>query len=150
MMPKDRGQSLAERLRTAIEARQAERARVQKEATERQQWIQQQRVRLLEDLREFGQTVGHLAVSGSAMRVVFRFDGRELRFETRGAKEVVRVSGTDLRKGTEAVLHEELNRWVLTVPTDTGRDEQLVLFDRGLERLVATALGVSPREQQGE
>ena len=147
MMPKDRGQSLAGRLRNAIEARQAERARVQKEATQRQEWIEQERLRLLEDLREFGQTVGHLAVSGSATRVVFRFDGRELRFETRGTKEAVRVSGTDLPKRTEAALHEELNRWVLTVPADAERAEQLVLFDQGLERLVATALGVSLRDE---
>ena len=146
-MPKDRGQSLAGRLRSAIDARQAERARVKKEANLRHERIQQERSQFLEDLRGFGKSVGHLSVSGSSGRVVFRFDGRELRFQARGSKETVQVSGTDLPKRTHAFIHEELNRWVLSIPSDAGRAEQVIFFDQGLERLIATALAVSARDE---
>ena len=141
-MPKDRGQSLATRLREAIEARNAERARARVVEDARQQRLREERLRLVHDLRAFGEAVEHIAVSGGSGRAVFRFEGRELRIDARGDKERVRITGTDIAKQTHAVLHEELDRWVLSVPGSRGTTEQLILFDKGLEHLMATALGL--------
>ncbi len=142
-MPKDRGQSLAARLRETIEARNAERERARVVADARQQRLREERLRLVNDLRAFGEAVEHIAVSGGAGRTVFRFEGRELRVDARGDRERVRIAGTGIAKQTHAFLHEELNRWVLSVPRARGTSEQLILFDKGLEHLMATALGLS-------
>ena len=141
-MPKDRGQSLAARLRETIEARNAERARARVVEDARQQRLRKERLRLVHDLRAFGEAVEHIAVSGGSGRAVFRFEGRELRIDARGDKERVRITGTDIAKQTHAFLHEELDRWVLSVPGARGTAEQLILFDKGLEHLMATALGL--------
>ena len=139
-MPKDRGQSLAVRLRETIEARKAERARARMVEDARQQRLREERLQLVHDLRAFGHAVEHIAVSGGSNRAVFRFEGRELRIDARGNKERVRITGTGIARQTHAFLHEELNRWVLSVPGVHGTAEQLILFDKGLEYLMSTAL----------
>ena len=141
-MPKDRGQSLAVRLRETIDARNAERTRARVAEDARQQRLQEERLRLVRDLRAFGEAVEHIAVSGGSGRAVFRYEGRELRIDARGNQERVRITGTDIAKKTHAFLHGELDRWVLSVPGTRGTFEQLILFDKGLEHLMATALGL--------
>jgi hypothetical protein len=141
-MKKDRGQSLASRLRNSIDKKRQERARARSEAESRQRWLLEECDRLFEDLRAFGDTVGHIAVSGKGRTLRFKFEGRDVRFDAKGASGTVKVSGTAIPSSSEISVHPELDLWVLCMPDGEGKMEQMVLFDQGLERLMESALGL--------
>lgn len=146
-MAKERGQSLAARLRAVIENRATARAQEAEAAAERRLWVQQQRSQLLEDLQAFGDAIGHISVSAKKGALVFGYEGRELRFTAKNRTEHVAVRGTDVPSQVEVVMQEELKRWVVRIPSTQGpsvpdRVEQMLLFDTGLEELMSTALGL--------
>ena len=141
-MKKDRGQSLASRLRNAIDKKRQERARARTEAESRQRWVQEECDRLFDDLRAFGDAVGHIAVSGKGRSLRFKYEGREVRFDGKGTSGSVKVSGTDIPSRSDLSVHPELDLWVLSIPDGAGTIDQMVLFDQGLERLMECALSL--------
>ena len=141
-MAKDRGQSLAMRLRGIIEAKKAERARVQAEAAVRQQWLRSERERLFKDLWAFAEAIGHLSVSGSDDFLLFSLDGRELRFDAEGRADRVSITGTGIPDHTEAFVQQDLELWVVSTPSGLGKTQQTLLFDQGLQDLMNTALAL--------
>lgn len=118
----------------AEQARQAEvdNARVKTLSIERE--------RLFVDLNEFGEALAHIVVKASGSAVIFRYQGREVRFDAKGKGDRVDVSGSDIPKKTQLFVQAELNAWVVKSPNGVGKEEQELLFDKGLERLVNIGL----------
>jgi hypothetical protein len=95
---------------------------------------------LFGDLREFGQAVGHISIKASSGSLLFRYKGRELRFDAKGKGGRVDVSGSDVPKKTQLFIQSELEAWVVKIPSDIGQMEQELLFDKGLEGLMQIGL----------
>jgi len=144
-MKKDRGQSLAARLKANIEAKSMEQERLADLEAELQKKLSADRQVLFGDLNEFGRAVGHITVKASSGTVLFRYEGRELRFEAKGKGGRVDVSGSDIPKKTQLFVQPEMEAWVLKSPSDTGKDEQELLFDKGLELLMQLGLGLGEK-----
>ena len=145
-MTTKRGQQLAAKLRQGIEQRAADDAARKSAEAARKAALNTARQALLDDLAEFGKAVGHLAVSRSKKRVVLGFEGASLRFQTQGPGDKVVVDGGAVVEGTHLLLQAELNRWVVHAPKAAGGSDQELLFDGGLERLMALGLGLTTRE----
>ena len=141
-MAKDRGKTLAARLRAGIDSQIAEQAREKAEAEARTQQLLEERSRLLDDLTAFGEAIGHLVVKRSKTVIDFSYGGKKLRFTAVGDSDRVRVSGGDLPDHTEILMQDELQLWIVKSPVGLNRVEQDVLFDTGLERIMALALGI--------
>ena len=141
-MGKDRGKSLASRIRAGIEAREEELKREKAEAKARVKRLHREREVLLHDLFRFGEAVGHLVVQVEDDMVQFSFGEQVLRFEAIGNADRIRVSGGDLPENTEIVMQEELNLWIVKSPVGLNKRQQDILFDNGLERLLDLALGL--------
>jgi len=141
-MKKDRGQSLAARLKANIEAKSVEQERLADLEAERLKKMSAEREVLFGILGEFGQAVGHISVKASRGALLFRYQGRELRFDAKGKGERVDVSGSDIPKKTHLFVQTELEVWVVKGPSDTGKMEQELLFDKGLEGLMRLGLGL--------
>jgi hypothetical protein len=86
--------------------------------------------------------VGHLGVTSADDLLIFSFDERELRFESIGEEDRIRVSGGDVPDHTEICMQQELNLWIVKSPVGLSRVEQDVFFDKGLGRLMVLALGL--------
>jgi len=142
-MTTKRGQELAAKLKAGIETRAAEEAARKSEAAAIQARLSTARQELLDDLFAFGEAVGHLTVSRTKKRVVLSFEGASLRFEIEGKSDKVTVEGGDVVAGTVLGLQSELKRWVVYTPISAGQDDQELLFDGGLERLVALGLAIT-------
>jgi len=141
-MARDRGKTLAASLREGIESREEERALEQKEAAKLAKHLSQERERLFKDLFVFGETVGHLGVTSADDLLVLSFGDRELRLESIGDEDRIRVSGGDIPDHTEICMQQELNLWIVKSPVGLSRVEQDILFDKGLGRLMSLALGL--------
>jgi len=141
-MKKDRGKSLAARLKANIEATSMEQERLADLEAELLKKLSAEREVLFGDLREFGQAVGHISIKASSGSLLFRYKGRELRFDAKGKGGRVDVSGSDIPKKTQLFVQSELEAWVVKTPSDTGKMEQEVLFDKGLGGLMQLGLGL--------
>lgn len=141
-MAKDRGKSLAERLRAGIDSEREDRAQAEAEDLARTKHLCAERERLFKDLFSFGEAVGHLKVKAADDLLVFRYEGKKLRLEAVGDADRIRVVGSDVPDHTEIVMQEELNLWVVKSPVGLNRMEQDLLFDKGLARIMALALGI--------
>lgn len=131
------------RLRSVIEAKNAERARAKDEAAARQLWLLSERDRLFQDLRAFGESIGHISVSGSDGFLLFSLDRRELRFDSRGNTDgKVSITGTGIPDHTEAFVQQDLELWVVSASFGLGKTHQTLLFDQGLQELMETALAL--------
>ena len=139
-MKKDRGQSLAARLKANIEAKSMEQERLAGLEAELLKKSSAEREVLFGDLREFGEAVGHISVKASSGWLLFRYQGRELRFDAKGKGGRVDVSGSDIPKKTQLFVQPELGAWVVKRPNDIGKMEQELLFDKGLEGLMQVGL----------
>jgi len=142
-MTTKRGQELAAKLKAGIETRAAEEAARKSEAAAQQARLSQDRLELLDDLFAFGEAVGHLTVSRTKKHVVLSFEGASIRFEVEGKADKVAVVGGDIVDGTVLGLQSELKRWVVYTPMSAGQDDQELLFDGGLERLVELGLSIT-------
>ncbi len=142
-MTKKRGQHLAAQLRAGIEARAAKAAARKSEAAARQARLHAARQELFDDLLAFAEAVGHLTVNRKKNLLVLGFDSASLRFEMKGDLDKVVIQGGEVPDGTHLGLQAELNRWVVFTPTHGHQYEQELLFDGGLERLVAQGLAIT-------
>lgn len=134
---------MAAKLRAGIERRAVEAAARKSEAAEHQAQLSRARQELLEDLSAFGEAVGHLTVSRTKKKVVLSFEAASICFEVEGKADRVTVDGGDIVDGTVLGLQPELKRWVVYTPIPIGQDDQELLFDGGLERLMALGLALT-------
>ena len=141
-MGKDRGQSLAARLRAGIDSRIEERAREKAEEAERVRLLGAERTRLFDDLCAFGEAVGHLSVKRGANTLDFVYGRKKVRFKMIDDADRIRVSGGDIPDHTEIAMQEELQLWIVKSPVGLKRVEQDPLFDKGLERIMILGLGI--------
>ena len=141
-MAKDRGKSLAARLRAGIDSQLEAHAREQAEAKERMRHLSAERERLFDDLSAFGEAVGHLKVKRSKDSLDFMYSGNKLHFKAVGDSDRIHVSGGDVPDHTEIVMQEELKLWIVKSPVGLKRVEQDPLFDKGLERIMVLGLGI--------
>lgn len=136
-MAERRGADLAARIRAKIEEKNSAEAAHKAEKKAREADGRKERKRLLADLSAFGQAIGHLDVTCEKDVLVLGLGDKELRFEASGIADRIRVSGLDPEP--RLFLHPELNRWVVSHAGPGGVEEQELLFDAGLERLMAQA-----------
>lgn len=135
---------LAQRFQAAID-QDAAAARVAEElAREEQQRLDQARTELLDDLEAFGRAVGHFEVDRREGYVVLRYNDHSLRFEAVGERGKVKVEGEGLEGDNKLFLQEPLDRWVWSREDRYGREHREMLFDSGLEKLVAVVLEIVP------
>ena len=141
-MVRDRGKSLAARIRAGIEAKEDELKREKAEAKARAKRLHKEREILLQDLLRFGEAIGHLTVQMKNDRLQFNFGKKQMRFEAIGNADCLRVTGGDLPENTEIVMQEELSLWIVKSPVGASAQQQDVLFDTGLEWLMDLGLGL--------
>ena len=145
VMTTKRGQGLAAKLKAGIEKQAADAAARKSEAVAQQARMQAEREQLMSDLLDFGEAVEHLSVKQGKKRLTLGFNGESMRFEPLGLEDEVAVSGGRLLAGTRLAMQPELEKWVVHFPGERGQNEQLLLFDGGLERLVSLGLGLTTR-----
>jgi hypothetical protein len=148
--PNRPGSRLAERFRHAIDAKREE-ERLEREAEQRRrEAANQARRELLEDLAAFGRAVGHFEVNARKDRLTFSYDGRTLSFEPQGDEDRVKVSGDDLKGNNLLFIQAPLNKWVWAHAPPRGAERRIVLFDQGLEALIATVMQIHPQNEDEE
>jgi len=135
--PKDRrGSNLADRLRfnmtkkaRALEAEKALKAQQRETAL-------RERVTLLGDLKAFGETVG-FEVRDSKQHVVFQLGDQQIDFDASDEEgHVLILEAAESPKRFALQFEHRLGKWVLRIRREKASDEQLLLFDTGLEYLI--------------
>lgn len=141
-MAKDRGKTLAARIRGNLEKQADDRIRDEANKANRRKRLNLEREQLFKDLFEFGEAIGHIEIKARDGMLRFRFQKRELRFEAEGKEGIVRVSGGDIPDRTTLFVQGELNLWVVRTPNTLRQESQDLLFDTGLEQLMRLGLGI--------
>jgi hypothetical protein len=139
-MAERRGADLAARIRAQIETKKSAEAVREADKKAREADGRRERKRLLADLLAFGQEIGHFEVTREKDVLILGLGDKQLRFEASGIADRVRVVGLDPEP--RLFLHPELNRWVIAHAGRGGIEEQELLFDAGLERLMAEAFAL--------
>lgn len=136
-----RGSDLAARFRNALDSAEVERRRKEEERQRRLAAGREERDQLLDDLAEFGEAVGHIAVQKHDGGVTFRLNDRFLHFEPMGEGDRVRITYDDVGDDEHRLYREESldHKWVWAMRR-RGREDRLPLFDNGLEELMVMAL----------
>ncbi len=145
-MPDDtpsRTGGLAARFKAAIEERRAQARRAREAEQRRREEAERARRELLRELTAFGRAIGHFDVASKRDRVSFRFEGRGLYFEAADDGQV-KVSGDELAGSNTLFIQAPLNKWVWSHKPRRGPERRVMLFDQGLEALVAQALKIEP------
>ncbi len=139
--------NLARRFKGAIDQeREAKRIAEEQAGLERQR-LQAARVELMDALRAFGEAVDHFAVERREGWLEFRYEQRALRFEEAGERGKIRVSSEQL-EGDHRIFHEEaMDRWIWSREDRYGREHREMLFETGLEKLVAAVFEVAPLDE---
>lgn len=141
-----RGRSLARRLKAALDQRVNARRKADAARDIQRAQGRLLRARLLRDLADFGKALGHAKVSSSEDRVVVRYDGKSLRFESVGDQDQVQVQGDGLADGYRLAHNAELGRWALHPPHGAPK----LLFDTGLEDLIRRVFDLRPAAESDE
>jgi hypothetical protein len=141
-MAKDRGKTLAARIRGDLEKQADDRVRAEADKVSRSKRLSLERERLFKDLFEFGDAVGHIEIKARDGMLRFRFQQRELRFDAEGKDDLIRVSGGDVPDRTTLFIQGDLNLWVVRTPNTLRQESQDLLFDTGLEQLMRLGLGI--------
>lgn len=135
------GQSLAARLKIALDAR--ERVADKSARSEASAEARRARSALLSELAGFARSVGHLEVREVPRGVFLRYQGRCLFFEPLGDEDVVRVRGTSLMAGVHRLIREEgTGRWMFGTTDRSKRERYRPLFDEGLAELLQRGLHI--------
>ena len=140
---------LAERLRTSIDQRHAQAQAAAERARQDRERLARIRLELLEELAKFGRSVGHFQVDLRKGVLCLSYEGRVLRFASVGDEGDLDVNGDDLDGADSVHFQPTLERWVWSRKDELGREHQTLLFDSGLEELVARALCVRPLDEAG-
>lgn len=137
------GAGLAARFRTALQARERERAAQQ--AQERaKELARAAREALFDDLVAFAQATGFVDGARLDDGARLAFEGREVRFIAEGDADGVVVTWPERPEQVEHRLYREPmlgHRWIWRY-VKRGREHRLPLFDQGLEVLLIEALGL--------
>ena len=141
-----RGAGLASRLRERLEAEAEARRRADEARDEAAARALAERELLYDDLRSFGDEVGHFRIERHDDGLSLIAGDVRLRFRSEEGGDrvdVLREEGDDVRAA--GVLYREPrleDRWIL-VQMDRGKERRQPLFDEGLEGLAMEALGLS-------
>ena len=140
------GSDLAVRLRAGIDKQAQEESERELERRRVESNARQRRIALMNDLKHFGETVGHFRVSQRWGSLVLRYRKQTLRFKPAGPD--VRVTGDGLSGDWRCTFHPKLTRWVLVHEARGEKQSTLVLFDEGLSTLVERCLQVCVDESR--
>ncbi len=140
---------LAERLRSSIGRRRAQAKQAAEQARLERERLLQARLELLEELANFGRSVGYFQADLRKGEVRLAYEGRVLRFSSTGDQGDIEVSGDNLDGADSIRFQPTLERWVWCRKDELGREQQTLLFDGGLEELVARALCIRPLDEEG-
>jgi hypothetical protein len=135
---------LARRYRVGI-ARQAQGDREGgDEAIRRLLDLGAERKKLFDTLQAFALAVGIFEVVRDPAGLTISFGGKVIRFEAMGEAGRVRVIGDNLYGEHRLYFQELLEKWIWIYPDRLRREQQKVLFNAGLEELLALSLEVQP------
>jgi hypothetical protein len=141
-MAKDRGKTLAARIREDLEKQADDHVRAEADKASRRKRLNLERDQLFKDLFKFGDAIGHIEIKARDGMLRFRYKKRELRFEAEGKEDLVRVSGGDVPDRTTIFVQGDLNLWVVRTPNTLRQESKDLLFDTGLEQLMRLGLGI--------
>lgn len=141
-MSEKRGQKLADRLKLGIEQRIARQRDEAEAESQRGEWVLEERRRLFRDLFDFSAAVGHLDVVAEDGFLSIGFEGRQVLFQEAKDGGAVTVTGDGIDQPTMLMLHAELDLWVVRSTTNIGKPSEQLLFDKGLEHLLAKSLNI--------
>ena len=135
--PKDhRGSKLAQRLRLNMTKKAAALREEEEKKARTLQDALRERVTLMSDLKAFGEAAGFV-VRTPKQHVVFQMGDQTLDFDGSNEDGTVQLVETPEAPIRFSLLFEHrLKKWVLVLRRKKGSDEQLVLFDTGLEVLI--------------
>ena len=137
-----RGTNLARRLRVKLDATERKAAQRAAEAAQKREIALEERKSLMNDLAAFGEAVG-FDVRRSKHHLVFQMSDLQVEFDATDEDGTVSLTEAAERTETYGLLYEHrLQKWVLTIDREKGHDEQLVLFDTGLEYLAYKVFGL--------
>ena len=143
----NRGSQLARRLRVNIDRKTKE---AKKRAEEKARLLEaalKERVALMNDLAAFGEAVG-FEMRRSGTHVVYQMGDLQIEFDGSNEDGTVKLNDVEDRPEHYGLQFEHrLNKWVLTIDRDKGHDEQLVLFDTGLEYLAYKVFGLEAADE---
>ena len=137
-----RGSDLARRLRVKLDATAKKAAQRAAEEARKLDVALEERTALMRDLAAFGEAVG-FDVQRAKNRLVFQMSDLKIEFDASDEDGTVALIEAAERPETYGLLYEHrLEKWVLTIDREKGHDEQLVLFDTGLEYLAYKVFGL--------
>lgn len=136
------GDGLAGRLKAAIERRRREADAAREDERLSQERNRQRVSELLQRLESFGKAVGYFDIARRRDALSLSWEGRSLTFIPNGDAGTVEVTGDNLPSRSLLEYQHELERWVWVRQDRFQRRQATLLFDAGLEALVAQALGV--------
>ncbi|TVQ92170.1 MAG: hypothetical protein EA397_07360 [Deltaproteobacteria bacterium] len=143
----DRVQELARRFKHVLDEVARGREAAEVELERQQAEARAARHKLLSELADFGEAVGHIEVTRAEDRVALRRDERELVFSAEGVADRVVVqllphSQTEGAPPIHIYRHPDAAmRWVLSVGEGRAAAAEL-LFDSGLIHLLTEGLGL--------
>lgn len=144
MEPKD--DDLATRMRAAIDEADAERSATRQAAAAEAIDDGAARMELFDRLREFADRIGVIEAISDDDTLIFVYGDRRVRFSADGAGVIVTPEGWPGAETSRAWPEAALSgRWVLEFRRH-ARDEQMPLFERGLEEILVHGLGM-PRPE---
>lgn len=148
----ERGRSLADRFRRAVEGDAARRAREEAEEQGRRERASAARAALFRDLAGFADGVGVVQARPLEAGLALVYGARELRFVAVGDGDAVEVGWLDMdpEESHRLFLEERLGgAWVWARKRRMRpREDQTLLWDAGLEELLVIGLGL-PRPDEG-
>jgi len=136
-----RGEDLAGRFKAALDVAANEAKRQEEERQRVLADARKERDALLDDLAEFGQAVGHIAVQKVETGVTFRFQDKFLHFEPIGEGDRVKVAWDGIGDDEHRLYRETAlgSKWVWVVRR-RGREDRLPFWEAGLEEMLVLAL----------
>lgn len=137
---------LAARMKAAIDAELDERSAARPRADRGSIDAEAARTALFGRLREFAERIGHVEARSEDDALILAWRERSVRFTADGSGVAVQPEGMPGAETSRAWPEADLDgRWVLAFRRH-AREEQMPLFDRGLEELLVNCLGL-PRPE---
>jgi hypothetical protein len=144
MQPKD--DDLASRMRAAIDEQDANRSAARQAEAVESVDVAAARSDMFARMREFADSVGHIEAQSDDDTLLLSYGDRGVRFSADGNGVIVSLIGWPGAEISRAWPESAMaGRWVLAFRRH-GREEQMPLFERGLEELLVHGLGL-PRPE---
>lgn len=147
----DRGmrnvKKLAKRFKAAIDQEHEAKRIAEEQARLERERLAAARAELLDALQAFGEAVDHFAVKRGKDWLELRYAKRVLRFEEVGERGKIKLSSEQLEGVHRIFLEEAMGRWIWAREDRYGREHREVLFDAGLEKLIAAVFDIAPVDE---